>query len=304
MTQRAHTDNRKAGETPESESASFYPKGMVAQAYVHADQVLRSAWENRLLSDASDEGRALKDLLWSRDVSTRYATVTQLLLKVAYPDIEATKVTNLDGVPFPSTRSLCKNVVVPFNDEVGQPLGDSADPYVSNPLRVDALSTEAAGDLGLLARLLEDMKEGSPDPEALLRGVMGELEYRVPFLRNWLLAGVSVQERWARDPEPNGAIRRRIIVDEGIEAVEDVIGEAYVVSGGAGQGTDAEIPWVAAFPTKQAASAQKRRVPGLSISRRRHWSISLVGHGYRGAFSRRDQGSRPGTKERSGVSTR
>lgn len=81
----------------------------------------------------------LEKIFSSKTKTYQYAVVTQLLAKLDDPTKDARCIQKLEGDSDPSrfdARSLCSKVVVPWEREVGSPLGLKDDPYVNNPMRV------------------------------------------------------------------------------------------------------------------------------------------------------------------------
>jgi len=81
----------------------------------------------------------LEKVFLSKTKTYQYAVVTQLLAKLVDPMKDARCIQKLEGDADPSrfdARSLCSKVVVPWEREVGSPLGLKDDPYVNNPMRV------------------------------------------------------------------------------------------------------------------------------------------------------------------------
>ncbi|QDT35787.1 restriction endonuclease, SacI family [Stratiformator vulcanicus] len=81
----------------------------------------------------------------SRTKSYRYVLPTQLLAKLAFPNIDCrwvqkgtTPETGFDA------RSFCSRNIVPFDRDHESVLGGSGDPYVNNPLRIPVISVETA----------------------------------------------------------------------------------------------------------------------------------------------------------------
>lgn len=81
----------------------------------------------------------LEKVFRSKTKTYQYAVVTQLLAKLVDPTKDARCIQKLEGDSDPSrfdARSLCSKVVVPWEREIGSPLGLKDDPYVNNPMRV------------------------------------------------------------------------------------------------------------------------------------------------------------------------
>ncbi len=88
---------------------------------------------------SKDVNDQLESIFQSRTKTYQYALVTQLLAKLMDPIKDARCIQKLEGDADSSrfdARSLCSKVVVPWEREVGSPLGLKDDPYVNNPMRV------------------------------------------------------------------------------------------------------------------------------------------------------------------------
>lgn len=93
--------------------------------------------EKLLVSTEMNE--RLEQVFRSKTKTYQYAVVTQLLAKLDDPTKDARCIQKLEGDADPSrfdARSLCSKVVVPWEREIGSPLGLKDDPYVNNPMRV------------------------------------------------------------------------------------------------------------------------------------------------------------------------
>lgn len=90
-----------------------------------------------------DLNERLVKIFGSKTKTYQYAVITQLLAKLVDPTKDARCIQKLEGDSDPSrfdARSLCSKVVVPWEREVGSPLGLKDDPYVNNPMRVSDFS--------------------------------------------------------------------------------------------------------------------------------------------------------------------
>jgi len=90
----------------------------------------------------------IKSSINSQTKSYRYVLLTQLLAKVVDPSLDSRSLmrrSDLDGAFDP--RSLCKNVIVPFDGNNENVLGGSQEPYVSKPLRHSTLSLDHIDEL-------------------------------------------------------------------------------------------------------------------------------------------------------------
>lgn len=111
---------------------------------------LYSHWQSVIDGDVSivyHPGMAgtLRTLLHSSTKSYRYPVVTQLLAKCVNLEldtrcIQASRRTRTQG-NF-DARSVCHDVVVPWELENNSPLSSSREPYINNPLRVPEFSSD------------------------------------------------------------------------------------------------------------------------------------------------------------------
>ncbi|MCF8258010.1 MAG: restriction endonuclease, SacI family [Flavobacteriales bacterium] len=177
------------------------------------DSLLRKEWKKVL--DAAEDvtfhhglDETLGTLLRSNTVSYRYPVITQLLAKCANPSLDCTCIQatrepvtkgNFDA------RSVCHEVVVPWEFENECPLGGSKEPYINNPLRVSEFSTSFGSKQknkahwNLLIELFTHV-EGHPKEtlpalrQALMHVKAMQLEQRIDFpapLRLSLLATLN-----------------------------------------------------------------------------------------------------------------
>lgn len=75
--------------------------------------------------------------------SYRYVLPTQLLAKAVQPELDCRSIQ--EGAELPNSfdaRSLCHEVIVPFDRVNHSVLGGSSEPYVNNPLRIPSITTE------------------------------------------------------------------------------------------------------------------------------------------------------------------
>lgn len=94
---------------------------------------------NEKLLVPKDLNERLEKIFGSKTKTYQYAVITQLLAKLVDPAKDARCIQKLEGDSDPSrfdARSLCSKAVVPWEREVGSPLGLKDDPYVNNPMRV------------------------------------------------------------------------------------------------------------------------------------------------------------------------
>lgn len=113
----------------------------MAQHVVQGRKVLDQAWQAVLAAEAdSGENPALADLVdlifEGKEVGWKKAIIIQLTGKAADPDVDAQSMQKGDGTAGAwDAREFAKKVFVPWNAEIGWPLGDADDPYVSNQFR-------------------------------------------------------------------------------------------------------------------------------------------------------------------------
>jgi hypothetical protein len=84
-----------------------------------------------------------RDCLRSPALTYHYVLPTQLLAKVADPNLDAHAIQA--GYPGPGAfdaRTVAHDVIVPFDRENERVLGGSPEPYVNNPLRVPGITVE------------------------------------------------------------------------------------------------------------------------------------------------------------------
>jgi hypothetical protein len=115
-------------------------------------------------------------------VSQRYALLTQLLLKMAIEAADSRQLTGFEEVDGAfSARTFARETVAAF-EEVTRRLGNSGDPYVSNPLRQprmsDALRSGRGGHewtalLDVLHAVDEDPEMASPALVRSLQAIVG-----------------------------------------------------------------------------------------------------------------------------------
>ena len=105
-------------------------------------EFLQTEWETALAHpDLAVDDPEIDILVRSDIQSIRYALVTQLLGKLDDETHSLLTMKPTQGVPGRWTpRQFCKLVVVPWNAANGFRLGNSRDPYVSNPLRINQLT--------------------------------------------------------------------------------------------------------------------------------------------------------------------
>jgi hypothetical protein len=85
----------------------------------------------------------VESIFSSKTKTYPYALITQLLAKLDNAERDARCIQKLEGdadVSRFDARSICSKVVVPWEREIGSPLGLKDDPYVNNPMRVSDFS--------------------------------------------------------------------------------------------------------------------------------------------------------------------
>jgi hypothetical protein len=124
--------------------------------------------------------------------SYRYVLLTQLLAKIAEPSLDSRSLmmrSDLDGAFDP--RSLCKNVIVPFDGNNENVLGGSQEPYVSKPLRHPTLTLNHINELKdkegwkTLCSILDEI-ENQKTPEftnAVFKQVLLEIYRRLSTMK-------------------------------------------------------------------------------------------------------------------------
>lgn len=153
-------------------------------------EALSAAPQGELGESSVDESvrEAIRESVNSRSVTFRYVLPTQVLAKLAEPSLDARSVQTASGVSGAfDARTLCRRVIVPFDRANNSVLGGSSDPYVSNPLRVPAISSAYAGQqkskTGWAALcLVLDAIEGRADSEytrAVFRQTLMEIHRRL-----------------------------------------------------------------------------------------------------------------------------
>jgi hypothetical protein len=130
-------------------------------------------------------------LVNSRTKSYRYAVVTQVLAKAADSTLDACAAQrgdDSDETAF-DARSLCAKVVVPFDQDTEKVLGNSADPYVNNPLRVPRLDESAlpnqrnGEDFKKLVAVLDFVQENPDEAPLVLNEVLLQVYLRLASTR-------------------------------------------------------------------------------------------------------------------------
>jgi len=122
----------------------------------------------------------------SRTKSYRYVLPTHLLAKWTRAEIDARCVQDSSGLQAAfDARSFCRATIVPFDRANHNVLGGSTDPYVSNPLRIPAITAEqrpAQRDQEGFQDLIDVLDYAQHNPgavEALLNGVLEAIRDRL-----------------------------------------------------------------------------------------------------------------------------
>ena len=143
----------------------------------------------------------LEKVFQSKTKTYQYAVVTQLLAKLVDPGKDARCIQKLEGDADPSrfdARSLCSKVVVPWEREIGSPLGLKDDPYVNNPMRVSDFSLtyqHKQKDKKTWAELVELFEHAQAHPAAI----------RPLLLQTLLRIRVIREEQTVKFPMPQRA---------------------------------------------------------------------------------------------------
>lgn len=132
---------------------------------------------------------AVRKSIHSRTKTYRYVLPAQLLPKLVEPGLDCRSVQAGAGlVGSFDARSICQNVVVPFDRENNNVLGGSSEPYANNPLRIPAILPAAraaqkdkAGFDDLIAVL--DFAQANPGKvEFLVRLVLSTIRDRLALV--------------------------------------------------------------------------------------------------------------------------
>jgi len=141
--------------------------------------ILREFWENPSLPERSeidipsDISDAIGRSINSTTLTYRYVLPTQLLAKTADPTLDCRAVQA--GARLPGAfdaRSLCHGVIVEFDREQNSVLGGSKEPYLNNPLRIQAITDEFRApqkdkqgfdDLRAVLEFAEKFPEAAPE---------------------------------------------------------------------------------------------------------------------------------------------
>jgi MoxR-like ATPase len=158
------------------------------EAYERGLAEIRRIWNRAVEGESAQMPRAVEAAIGlvmepEAQVSHRYALPTQALLKMVVGDSDARRLTGFDAVDGPfSARSFAKETVVAFAP-VGNRLGGSDDPYVSNPLRQERLTDKLLSGKGregwqALFEVLRHIDEHPEATEAVLLGALARIRDR------------------------------------------------------------------------------------------------------------------------------
>ena len=207
---------------------------------------------------AGDIERAIN----STGVAQRFAIPTQLLIKLVRPDWDALDLRGFPSSPVGfSARAFCKNVIVPFNQQILSPLGTSTDPYVSQPLRGRRI--EVGGEdpeaWKSVVKTLEFVNAHPELAERMLRAALRQTRSRQLDLGELLAKTLDVQVALHVDPKNKSAstARRELVSERGPAIVRSYLdGLGLAVEGSSGFGADAEVPWIRIYDPAHSPSAQ------------------------------------------------
>jgi hypothetical protein len=103
---------------------------------IRARKKLEELWGAILIDDGAGAPQNLQDLVNSGQTAIRFCLPTQLLGKLVDPALDALCLQKGDGTRGRwDPRGFASAVIVPWNRDNQSVLGNSGDPYVSNPLR-------------------------------------------------------------------------------------------------------------------------------------------------------------------------
>ena len=169
---------------------------------------LEDAWRAAL---HDDDPPALNDpvaiIFQGHSKTVRYVAITQLLGKISDPRRNILSLRpqddSADGFPW-TPRRLCKEVVVPWENSLPWPcLGESSDPYASNPARGFRLkSTSGSAEWRTLYAFLAplnhaELYELDTAFCNLLLGVRAQLEAGPPLEEEFTVRGLGDELAWA-----------------------------------------------------------------------------------------------------------
>jgi len=116
----------------------------------------------------------------------RYVLPTQLLVKVIDPAMDCRSIQADCGLDRPfDARSVCQDVIVPFDRENQNVLGGSPEPYVNNPLRIPAVlkkhrkAQRNPKEFDLLSLVLDFAQANPQLASALFDAVLAAIKQRL-----------------------------------------------------------------------------------------------------------------------------
>ncbi len=129
---------------------------------------------------------AIRRSINSKTKTYRYVLPTQLLSKLARPELDCRSVQAGSGLAGSfDARSICHGVVVPFDRENNNVLGGSSEPYLNNPLRIPAISPAARraqkdkDGFGDLMKVLDYAQDNPQRLVELVRDVLAAIKDRL-----------------------------------------------------------------------------------------------------------------------------
>jgi MoxR-like ATPase len=235
--------------------------GEVEAIYARGRALLAEAWEGLEDFAAPDEvwAEQIARIVAEGALAQRYAVVTQLLQKLLFPEVDAHRLEKFPGVGLSiSSRSIARRVVAPFDREHGAPLGGSKDPYVSNPLRRDALDDDVAEGPAApiwrdLLAVLDRVESGALDAATGLRTALAAMKAKGHDLQSLIGRVLQLQQG---DGAAGGSERKELVENVAPEIIRPLLGEGLEVSGSSGKGTPAEVPWIRIFQPERSPSPQ------------------------------------------------
>lgn len=149
---------------------------------------LEVEWAKALSAEDTRPDPDVDRLVNSQSQSIRYAVLTQILGKIADPTRSLLCLQlSSGGVGAWDARSFCVAVIVPWTVENQNVIGNSPDPYVSNPLRRARLTLDMSGtnkkdkdDWQALVKLFQSLdNKSSPDLQKTYRRCLAAVARRL-----------------------------------------------------------------------------------------------------------------------------
>jgi MoxR-like ATPase len=238
--------------------------GAAEQAYAQARKKLEETWESldtpALLTRDAELDEDAAAVVEHGSVAQRYAAITQLLLKLVFPEADAHQLKGLRGAPGAiSSRSLAKRVVAPFDRDKGAPLGGSTDPYVSQPLRRPVLDSTVASGPGAplweaLLRVLDKVESDPSLAEPALRAALLAMKGMKHDLQS-LISRVLQLQGESMDAHAR-AERDELVRRVAPEVLRPILPDGFEAEGSGGRGSPAEVPWFRVFSSAHSPSAR------------------------------------------------